>query len=50
MTHLEKSQELFTKKFHCSQAVLAAFAEELGLTEKQALKQTIFRGDYYGII
>jgi C_GCAxxG_C_C family probable redox protein len=38
MTHIEKSQELFAKKFHCSQAVLAAFAEELGLTEKQALK------------
>lgn len=38
MTHIEKSQELFAKKFHCSQAVLAAFAEELGLSEKQALK------------
>ncbi len=38
MTHIEKSQELFGQKFHCSQAVLAAFAEELGLTEKQALK------------
>lgn len=38
MTHSEKSQELFSKKFLCSQAVLAAFAEELGLTEKQALK------------
>lgn len=38
MTHIEKSQELFANKFHCSQAVLASFAEELGLTEKQALK------------
>lgn len=38
MTHIEKSQKLFAKKFHCSQAVLAAFSEELGLTEKQALK------------
>ena len=38
MTHIEKSRELFARKFHCSQAVLAAFAEELGLTEKQALK------------
>lgn len=38
MTHIEKSRELFGQKFHCSQAVLAAFAEELGLTEKQALK------------
>jgi C_GCAxxG_C_C family probable redox protein len=38
MTCIEKSRELFDKKFHCSQAVLAAFAEELGLTEKQALQ------------
>ena len=38
MTHIEKANELFGKKFHCSQAVLAAFAEELGLTEEQALK------------
>lgn len=38
MTHIEKSLELFAQKFHCSQAVLAAFAEELGLNEKQALK------------
>lgn len=38
MTHIEKAQELFEQKYHCSQAVLAAFAEELGLTEKQALK------------
>ena len=28
----------FEQKFHCSQAVLAAFAQELGLTEEQALK------------
>ncbi len=38
MTHKEKAQDLFVQKFHCSQAVLAAFAEELGLTEIQALK------------
>lgn len=38
MTHIEKAQELFAKRFHCSQAVLAAFAEELGLSEKMALK------------
>ena len=30
--------EYFENKFHCSQAVLAAYAEELGLTEEQALK------------
>ena len=38
MTHVEKAIDLFSKKFHCSQAVFAAFAPELGLTEEQALK------------
>ena len=38
MTHKEKAVELFGKGFHCSQAVLAAFAEECGITEEQALK------------
>ncbi len=38
MTHKEKALALCEQKFHCSQAVLAAFAEECGLTEKQALK------------
>ncbi len=38
MTHKEKALEYFNKKFHCSQAVLAAFADECGLTEEQALK------------
>lgn len=38
MTHVEKAAELFGQRYHCSQAVLAAFAEELGLTEAQALK------------
>lgn len=38
MTHIEKAKELFGDKFHCSQAVFAAFAEELGITEQQALK------------
>ena len=38
MTHIEKATKLFEKKFHCSQAVFAAFAEELGITEQQALK------------
>ena len=37
MTHEEKAIAIFEQKFHCSQAVLAAFAEECGLTEKQAL-------------
>lgn len=38
MSHVKKAKELFEQKYHCSQAVLAAFAEELGLTEQQALK------------
>lgn len=38
MTHSEKANKYFCDKFHCSQAVLAGFAEELGITEEQALK------------
>lgn len=38
MNHTEKAEEMFQKKYHCSQAVLAAFAEESGITEDQALK------------
>lgn len=38
MTHEEKALAYFNDKFHCSQAVLAAYADELGLTEEQALK------------
>lgn len=38
MIHIEKAQELFKQKYHCSQAVFAAFSEEIGLSEKQALK------------
>ena len=38
MTHVEKANDLFGRKFHCSQAVFASFSEELGLTEEQALK------------
>lgn len=38
MTHKEKALDYFERKFHCSQAVLAAFADECGLTEEQALK------------
>lgn len=38
MTHAEIAKELFTQKFHCSQAVLAAFANDFGLTQEQALK------------
>lgn len=38
MTAKEKALDYFSKKFHCSQAVLAAYAEQFGLTEKQALQ------------
>ena len=38
MNHKEKALAYYSQKFHCSQAVLAAFAEECGLTEEQALK------------
>ena len=38
MTHKEKALQYFSDKFHCSQAVLAAFAPELGTTEEQALR------------
>ena len=38
MTHKDLALAYFGKKFHCSQAVLAAFAPECGLTEEQALK------------
>lgn len=38
MNHIEKANEIFEQKYHCSQAVLAAFASELGITEAQALR------------
>ena len=38
MTHTQKAEQYFSDKFHCSQAVLAAFADELDITEEQALK------------
>ena len=38
MTHKEKALSYFDEKFHCSQSVLAAYADECGLTEEKALK------------
>ncbi len=38
MTHKEKALDLFSKRYMCSQAVLAAFAEKCGIPEKQALR------------
>lgn len=37
MTKAEKALELFSNNFNCSQAVLTAFAPDLGLDEKLAL-------------
>ncbi len=37
MTKSEKALELFANNFNCSQAVLTAFAPDLGLDEKLAL-------------
>ncbi|MCR4963509.1 MAG: C-GCAxxG-C-C family protein [Firmicutes bacterium] len=38
MTNKEKALDYFSRKYHCSQAVLAAFADQCGLTEDQALR------------
>ena len=38
MTHSDKAKELFKQGYNCSQAVLGAFAEELGLPFETAMK------------
>ncbi len=38
MTHEEIATKLFAEKYHCSQAVLGAFAAEFGMDTKTALK------------
>ena len=38
MNHKEKAVDYFSQKLHCSQSVLAAFADECGITEEEALK------------
>ena len=38
MNHKQKAVDYFSQKLHCSQSVLAAFSEECGITEEQALK------------
>lgn len=38
MTHKEKALSFFGRKFHCSQAVVAAYAQECGISEQQVLK------------
>ena len=38
MTRQDCAVDYFNRGFHCSQAVLAAYADECGLTEEKALK------------
>ena len=38
MNHVEEALKLFDEKFHCSQAVFAAFSEEYGVSKEDALK------------
>lgn len=38
MDHAEKARELFLARCSCSQAVLAAFADDLGMTQETARK------------
>ena len=38
MTRKDQAVDYFSKGFHCSQAVLAAYADLCGLTEEKALK------------
>ena len=38
LTRQEKALDYFSRGFHCSQSVLAAYADRCGLSEEQALK------------
>ena len=38
MANKEKAVNYFSQKLHCSQAVLAAYADECGITEEEALR------------
>ena len=38
LTRQEKALDYFSRGFHCSQSVLAAYADQCGLSEEQALK------------
>lgn len=45
MTHQEKAEQLLHQQYHCSQALFGAFAEDLGMDLKTALKiSTCFGG------
>lgn len=38
MTHEEKARGLFLQGYNCAQSVFAAFAEDMGMTERQAVR------------
>lgn len=38
MTHAEKARDLFKEGYNCAQAVVGAFAEELGMDKETAMK------------
>ena len=38
MTHAEKARELFMEGYNCSQSVVGAFAQELGMEKETAMK------------
>ncbi|MBQ8961123.1 MAG: C_GCAxxG_C_C family protein [Ruminococcus sp.] len=38
MDNVSKAADLFGRGFMCSQAIFAAFSEQFGITEKQALQ------------
>ena len=38
VTNKEKALDYFNMRFHCSQAILSAYADECGLTEDHALR------------
>lgn len=45
MTHKEKAEQLLNQQYHCSQALLGAFADDIGLDLKTAFKiSTCFGG------
>ncbi len=48
MTHAQKAKELFLSGCNCSQSVFCAWADELGLDEKTAMKLTCGLGGGVG--
>lgn len=46
--HADKARALFYQGFNCSQSVAGAFAEELGLTQEQAMRMVSGFGAGFG--